>query len=112
STPISPEAEITAFASARLAFSASRMCAKSSDYCSRPSSKKNPSPMNTDPKLRPQLNPQLEAGEWVYWAGKPLPLRMALEEREGLILGVLALIVLVILQIIYSRTYIFSVPLL
>ena len=65
--------------------------------------------MNPDPRLRRRLNPQLEPGEWVYWTGKPLPLRMALEEREALILGGLSLVVIVILQTIYPR-HIFSIP--
>ncbi|MEO8394492.1 MAG: hypothetical protein ABI700_15975 [Chloroflexota bacterium] len=43
---------------------------------------------------------------------KPLPLRMALEEREGLILGALAFAVLLILQFTFPHAYIFSVPLL
>ena len=68
--------------------------------------------MNTDPALRRQLNPQLEPGEWVYWAGKPLPLRMALEEREALALGILSVVILVLLQIIYPHAHIFSIPLL
>ena len=65
-----------------------------------------------DTKTRRLLNPQLEPGEWVYWTGKPLPLRMALEEREALVLGVLSVIVILILQIIYPHKHIFSIPLL
>jgi len=65
-----------------------------------------------DTQTRRLLNPQLEPGEWVYWTGKPLPLRMALEEREALGLGILSVVTLILLQMVYPHEHIFSIPLL
>ena len=67
--------------------------------------------MVDDPQLRSLINAELQRGEKLLWVGKPTPLRVVMQNREVVIVGVLLLIVMICVLFIFPNAHVFSVNL-
>jgi hypothetical protein len=64
--------------------------------------------MVSNPITRSEVDAELQPGETVLWAGKPLPSRIALQNREALVTGVLALAALFVILTGFSAATVFN----